>query len=417
MKTILILGADTRNGLAAAGALQGNGYRLIGLGVSSNSGMLRFIQKHSKPVVLDEMIFVQKYPEKQIDRFINELSRIIINTGADVLVPTGTHYTIWISEFRNSLPDSCVLPIEAHDKIQSLHDKFRVMKLCESMGIPTPETLLIEDRATLEWARHAIEYPAILKTRKGAATKGVWIVNSAEELERTYLDEIEKDVSGNTRASDRSKPMLQELIRGELHDVTSFSVRGQPRAVLSQIRLMTAPLTGGGGVVNQTTDVPEIKEMAEAIIRKVEWDGILEFDFIIDSQSSKPRLLEINPKIWGTTWLTVQAGYNMPLYMVKQALGEPYEIPNEYTVGLRGRWPSLERSTWTERPVTVGLYLSRVWHYIKLFADRNMVYDLRLQGFRAIVGGALTSLLIGTYRVLIRSRSRADDLKTDESLA
>ncbi len=278
------------------------------------------------------------------------------------------------------------MPIEDFDKIESLHDKYKTMELCKSMGISTPKTFLIEDHNSLESIKEKLAYPSVLKARKGAGNNGVWVVRDAEELQKIYIENISGYMLENTNAIDRSKPIIQEFIPGELHDVTSFCISGKPLAVLSQVRLMTSPLWGGSGIVNQTTDNPEIKSIAAKIIQKVKWNGILEFDFKIDSRNGEAKLIEINPKIWGTTWLTVQAGFNMPLYLVNNALGESFEIPNQYCVDLCARWPFLEMKTLTEKPLSVKIFLKRVSRFLKMFGDKKIIYDSKLLGVKAISG-------------------------------
>jgi len=392
-KNILILAASGRNGLATAGALLGSKYHLIGMDEMPRTRVIQFIRKICKLAVFDEFIYFPRYTQKEIPQFILELEKFIKSHKIDILLPTGTHYTLIVSEYKQRLSRSCIVPFENFEKMGFLHDKYNTMKLCESLGIPIPRTLLVEDQKTLEKIKNEIEYPSILKARKGSGTNAVWVVRNSEELQKIYMENIVDDLSDNTDTRDVSRPMIQEFIPGELHDVTSFSVNGNPKAVLSQVRVMTSPLWGGVGVVNETTDNPEIKEIAIKIIQEVKWDGILMFDFKIDSRDGKAKLIEINPKIWGTTWLTVQAGLNMPLYLVKHSLSEPYEIPDRYEVGLCARWPLHEMDTWLDKPVSVKVFIERVFRFLKMFGDQKMVYDFQLLGLRGLSGVLLCTLL------------------------
>ena len=392
-KNILILGANNRNGLATAGALFKCGYNLIGMDEFSNSRVVQTIREICKPVVFDKLIYIQKYSKKEIPEFIVKLENIIIKNMIDVVLPTGTYYTMVVSEYKNRLARLSVVPFENFGKMNYLHDKYNSMEICKTLDIPTPKTILIENRHSLEKLANEIKYPAVLKARKGAGNDGVWKVRNAEELQQIYRKNFVDYVSNNINAKDRSKPIIQEFIPGELHDVTSFSINGEPKAVLSQVRQMSSPLWGGSGIINRTTDNPDIKTIAVEIIKKFKWNGILEFDFKIDSRDGKAKLIEINPKIWGTTWLTVQAGFNMPLYLVKNALGEPYEIPSQYQIGLCARWPMLEIETWMEKPLSVKIFLKRVIRFLKMFGDKNIIYDFELLGFKATSGFILLTML------------------------
>lgn len=400
-KNILILGANARNGMAAAGALLGEGYNIIGMEEISNSKVVQVIRKISKPVVFDKVIYVSRYNRDNIYEFILKLEEIIIKNKIDVILPTGTDYTLAVSEYKKRLSNLCAVPCENFEKMDYLHDKFNAMELCKSLGIPTPITLLIENQNTIERIKNKIQYPSILKSRKGAANDGVWLVHDAEELLNIYKENFAEDNSPNMNPLGFSKPILQEYIPGELHDVTSFSIKGESKAVLSQIRLMTLPLWGGGGIVNKTTDNFDMKKNAIKIIKQVEWDGILEFDFKIDSRDGVAKLLEINPKIWGSTWLTVKAGFNMPLYLVKNALGESFEVPNKYKVNLCARWPLLEMETWVEKPWSVKIFIKRVIRFFKLFRDTSVVTDTELLGWKAFYAYIFISISAKVYRSII----------------
>lgn len=397
-KNILILGAAGRNGIAAAGALKDKGYNLVGVIEIAKPKIGKIISKLTEPAVFDKIIYCQKNSSSDKYSLFCELKNIIINNNIDVILPTGTHYTLVVSEYKSQLSRLCAVPCDDFEKMNQLHDKFKAMQLCQSLGIPTPTTFLIKDESSLQMIKEKIKYPAVLKLRDRAANEGIWVVRNTDELQQIYMDNIVADEAHNRQFSDRLQPILQEFIPGELHDVTSFSIKGEPLSVLSQKRLMTIPLWGGGGIVNITTDNPDLRKHAKKIIEKIKWDGILEFDFKLDSRDGVAKLLEINPKIWGTTWLTVQAGFNMPLYLVKNALGESFEIPEQYKVGLCARWPLLEIKTWLDKPCSIEIFLKRVVHFFRLFTDKTIIYDTNLLGTKALLGSLLLSILSKCYR-------------------
>lgn len=83
----------------------------------------------------------------------------------------------------------------------------------------------------------------------------------------------------------------------------------------------------------------------------------------------------------------------MPLYLVKHSLSEPYEIPDRYEVGLCARWPLHEMDTWLDKPVSVKVFIERVFRFLKMFGDQKMVYDFQLLGLRGLSGVLLCTLL------------------------
>jgi predicted ATP-grasp superfamily ATP-dependent carboligase len=408
--TILILGATNRNGLAAAGALINQNYRLIGTDLLARSRLARIFQYSSKPKVFDEIVYYKVSPNKDEEAFIHQLERMIQDMKIDVLLATGTENTLLLAKHKERLLKLCKVPVENFEKMESIHDKYQAMKLCESIGVPIPETILIEGEQHISDIKEGLRYPMVFKARLGASNEGVTVVQNSIELELAFSDYHHQFSSKSAFSEGWEKPILQEYIPGELHDVTSYSEDGKPLALLSQKRLMTSPLWGGSGIVNVTTNDERIKAYAAQIIESVSWDGILEFDFKIDSRSGEPRLIEMNPKIWGTTWLTISAGYLMPLYLVKNALGEKVDIPDNYTIGLKARWPLLELKTWSEKPLSLKKVLGRVWMFIWLFFEKGVVYDTRLSGVKSILISLVAVFLLGIYNLIAKSfRGRSQD--------
>ena len=108
--------------------------------------------------------------------------------------------------------------------------------------------------------------------------------------------------------------------------------------MLTQERILTAWLDGGGGLVNITNDIPEIKIYTQQIIKELSWTGPIEMDWIRDRNSGCYYLIEINPKFWGTTQLTISSGLNYPDLLMRIATNKPIEKIPEYKKGLMYRW-------------------------------------------------------------------------------
>ena len=101
---------------------------------------------------------------------------------------------------------------------------------------------------------------------------------------------------------------------------------------------MTAWLKGGGGIVNRTTNHPEIIKHAQKIIKELEWSGHMEIDWIFNERDQKFYFIEINPKFWGTTQLTISAGYDYPYWNILMYKGIKIPDNKKYKIGLTYRW-------------------------------------------------------------------------------
>jgi predicted ATP-grasp superfamily ATP-dependent carboligase len=172
----------------------------------------------------------------------------------------------------------------------------------------------------------------VVKQRKGAGALGFSIVRSPEELVASCAALARDDLVYDRR------PLVQEYVPGEVHDVGLLFNRGEPRAILTQRRLRMYPAEGGRGIHNETTDEPELRELAVALLRELRWHGPAAVEFKVDSRTGTPVFMEINGRIWGTLALAIEAGVNFPLLVCRMAIDGDVEPVLRHRVGLRYRW-------------------------------------------------------------------------------
>jgi phosphoglycolate phosphatase-like HAD superfamily hydrolase len=90
---------------------------------------------------------------------------------------------------------------------------------------------------------------------------------------------------------------------------------------------------GGLATDSVVVDDADVMDAAHAVVRATGLSYVANVQFRRDA-SGAPRLLEVNPRIPGTIGLSVNAGLNLPLAAMCQALGEKLPLP-EPQVGLR----------------------------------------------------------------------------------
>jgi predicted ATP-grasp superfamily ATP-dependent carboligase len=129
--------------------------------------------------------------------------------------------------------------------------------------------------------------------------------------------------------------IVQEFIPGKIHDVCTLSVLGQPVRLLTQVRELMYPIYGGVGAVNITTDDQSLRDNAEKLIIESGYHGPAQVEFKKDSRTGEYKLIEFNPKLWGTLPLSICAGVSFPELIRDYVLGKKLHYQNDYKVGLR----------------------------------------------------------------------------------
>jgi carbamoylphosphate synthase large subunit len=149
---------------------------------------------------------------------------------------------------------------------------------------------------------------------------------------------------------------------------------------------------GGPGIINKTTDIPVLREYAERLVRKLNWNGPILFDFIRD-EHNRYYLLECNPRFWGTTELTIEAGLNVAQMCADLfVLGKPLEKKLEYELDLVYKWVPSCILYWFRSPRSPQRCVARVAQTLRSHGARRTATDLRLKNVPDLLGRALNRL-------------------------
>lgn len=401
---VLIVDGLHRSGLAIARALKMAANYSVHV-IAPSEGPLDMIRSKLKSKSIDRIDFVESLFSRAA--FLDEVVGAIKTHGINVLIPAGQRAALWVSRTKRELSDCCHALVEDYEKIIKFHDKSEAVRLARDLNIPVPLTILLEDVKEIESHKGGLTYPLVIKGRKGTGATGIWYARDVKELMSVLETLSDRTMVGDGFLYDNSNPILQEYIPGEVHDVTAFCVRGKMKAGLTQKRILTRPTRGGPGVVNITTRHEALLDYASRIIDFTKWHGVCQVEFKMDERDGQPKFLEVNPRFWGTTWLTVCAGLNYPHYLVKQALGEASDLPQDYRVDLMGRWLMDELATVFGKPRTSSLMLKRAGAFVSRFRYRDCVYDLSLSDINPCVD----QVVKGFYNLYEALRRRHGELR------
>ena len=78
--------------------------------------------------------------------------------------------------------------------------------------------------------------------------------------------------------------------------------------------------------------------MARTLLEKIGWFGVAMVEFKVDPRDGLAKLMEINPRFWGSLALAIQAGVNFPLLLHKMAMGVHFDPVETYRPGVVCRW-------------------------------------------------------------------------------
>jgi carbamoyl-phosphate synthase large subunit len=198
-----------------------------------------------------------------------------------------------------------VLPwIARPETVAACNDKYRTYEFLERNGFPTPRTWLPEQ---LAGQQDHPGFPLIVKPVDGVSSRDVFYVENELELSAA-LRKVRS-------------PVVQEYLRGI--EYTVDVVTDQESRVLAVVPRERMQVKAGLSYKARTVRQPRLTELAGEIARRLEMRGHCNIQCRIDGEQI--RFFEINPRFSGTLPLTVAAGVNSPLILLKLALGIPLE--------------------------------------------------------------------------------------------
>lgn len=250
-----------------------------------------------------------------------ELLRLIARGPYDCVVPL-EEATMRILQVREDVSRLVALP-----PVQSLDvasDKLATWRLATAANVPVPRSADGVGQALTE-----LTFPMIIKPRRSSGSRGLARVADEAQLQSRAAD-----------VTARFGPVLiQEALpaSGPGLGVGLIAQGGRVLNAYAYRRLREFPVAGGPSTLRETIDAPDLIGQAERLMRALEWTGVAMVEFKTDERDGVSRLLEINPRFWGSLELAAVAGMNFPLMLYQVTKGERVE-PVQPRLGVRCRW-------------------------------------------------------------------------------
>jgi hypothetical protein len=267
-------------------------------------------------------------------------------------------------------------PPETYDQIYS---RAALIELATSRGLCAPPTTQVASAAeAVAWQRgHG--GPVVVKTDGSWGGRGVMIAEDAADVEvawrrlsappsavrvakRLLLDRSPwplRDRLGRRRPS----VSIQAYVPGRPANVAVACLDGEVLAAVSAEVVVSARPTGPATVL-KVVDHPEMAETAASIVAAFRLTGLCGFDFVLEPDTGRPHLVELNPRATPTAHLLTADGTD-PLRFLGAALMRqaPPHRGTPYAQGLVALFPQeLERDPDSE-------YVAQAYHDVPTHAQ------------------------------------------------
>jgi len=274
------------------------------------------------------------YPTpKTEERFIEHLIPILEKGNYDVIFPVADACLKPISENEREISRYTQIALPPPSVFQRGYDKGLTLQIAIESGISCPKTYFPRSIEDLPPILEKIECPVVLKPRVGSGRRGVTVCETPKEVSLQYQQLVEQ-----------YGPMLiQEFIPygGELGVYTLVNRYSEMRAVAVQQRLRSYPVDGGPSTLRETIR-NELSEtaiaLASRLLRAMRWSGVAMVEFRVDGRDGSLKLMEVNPRFWGSLQLSIISGVDFPYLLYRMMMDGDVAPVLDYEPGVQCRW-------------------------------------------------------------------------------
>ncbi len=230
------------------------------------------------------------------------IKKILNTEKIDLILPIDQPTIRFLSENGSELlkyaPISLLPTPEAFDIAA---DKWLLAEWLKKNKLPVPLTLLYQNNETFEQNLLNFSFPALIKPLRGDGGIGIKFFDDPESLIVYCKDRIPSE-----------EYMVQSFIMGYDIDCSVLCQDGIILASTIQKRIIADPFYFG-----QTMNIDflfdnNVYNVVKEVITGLNWSGVVHFDLRYDEKDNQVKVIEMNPRFWGSVVGSMNAGVNFP---------------------------------------------------------------------------------------------------------
>lgn len=327
MRTVIVTDVRYRTALAVIRPLSAAGCRIVAVQTAHESPKKpaafssRFVHRC---VMLDGSAKDDAYAERLL-ALCSEFDE------RPVLFPIGADTLAMLSKNAPKFESVCDFLISPPEILDAANDKRIVAQTAKEIGVPIPEEF------DCSGGKLPPRYPVILKPRCGEKL-GLHAEQrySKAENEAAFIQAYQK------MSAYDPQPVVQEYITGVGSGICLvMDRRHEPVCIMGHRRIREYPISGGPSACCASFYDEALAQNAIRLLQALHFTGIAMVEFKGD------RVLEINPRIWGSFPLTDACGSRFAENYVRAAAGELFSSPDlKYQRGKRMRFVLNDTLAW-----------------------------------------------------------------------
>ena len=270
------------------------------------------------------------------ERFVPQILEICKENDIKIIFPLVTLELFKFAEHKELFEKEGIKVIVSDkNNLDIANNKSRLYEHLSKQGILTPQYKVVS-KGDFDGFIEAIEdlgYPekaVCMKPSVSNGSRGVRIIDDlADKFDLLFNQKpnnlyISSDeILAILRGKDFPELLLSEVLPFEEYTIDTIVNEGKPILILPRIR---KKMNNGISVEGQFIENQEIIQYCQQIIESMNLHGPIGIQ-VKKAEDGRFKILEINPRIQGTSMAAMGLGINLPLIAVQQELGLPVVIP------------------------------------------------------------------------------------------
>ena len=268
-------------------------------------------------------------PKASDTAFIDHIYQICQEHKIDVLLPLVTRELEVLAPCKERfLNIGTRIVVSDAEQLHAANDKLKLMQTLKQAGIPVSEFYTAKTASEIDDYARKLGYPhkkVCIKPALSNGSRGMRILDAGSGS----FDAFFEQKPGNTHATLESimelfgnrsltTMIVMEYLPGEEFTVDALLDQGEPLLLLPRKRIA---MNNGISVAGVFEENHEIIDYATRVFRCMKLHGPNGLQ-VKRGEDGRFYLLEINPRLQGSSTTAMGMGINLPVLAVKQAMGE-----------------------------------------------------------------------------------------------
>src|SRR5208282_1351404 len=250
----------------------------------------------------------------------------------DLVIPVGYSMTLALAQLKDQLLPYTRLEVPPSQTIAQAADKWEMIKLAQRVAVPVPRTIRASE---LDQRGPELRFPLVIKPQQESPGRSpIRYFYKKEQLSAARLE-----FSNSSRNGAFSDSIVQEYIPGHGCGLFATYQNGVCKRVFMHRRVREYPAPGGVSSCAESFYDSTLASHGRRMLDALHWHGVAMVEFRCDDRDGEYKLMEINPKFWGSLDLALAAGADFPADLCQIALGRTLTFTDQYLRGLRFHWP------------------------------------------------------------------------------